>query len=87
MPTLKYRGFDSEGRRVSGCKKFSNESFLKDYLNTNQITSYEIFESNTQFKTGLFTLVSPKELAVFCRQMSVLFFSHSTFFIVILTHV
>lgn len=78
MSTQLYWGFNSEGRRISGSKNFASEDQLKDYLQKREITNYQILESKTTYRSGAYSLVSPKELSIFCKQMSVLFFSHIT---------
>lgn len=76
MPTFLYRGFNSEGRRLGGSGQFASEAQMTAYLNEHSIVNYEIFKSETAYKHGAYSLVSPKDLSVFCKQLSVLFDSH-----------
>jgi type IV pilus assembly protein PilC len=78
VATFTFIAYDAEGRQVRGAKKFMSQNQMEDYLTRQQCSHFEIFPSETAYKTGAFALVSPKELSIFCRQMSVLFFSHIT---------
>lgn len=78
MSTIQYRGFNQEGIKVVGCKNLKDVGEMETYLNNNKIYNYEIFESKVKYKKGVSEIVSSKELSIFCRQMSVLFFSNIT---------
>lgn len=78
MPMFLYRGFDDKGHRVSGSKSLISKTQLTEYLQKRQITGYEIFNSKTVYRRGIYSLVSPRELSVFCKQISVLFYSNIT---------
>jgi type IV pilus assembly protein PilC len=78
MATFLYRGFTAEGRRVSGAKNFASEARMKVFLEGRGMESYAIFPSQTEYRRNMYRLVSPKELSVLCKQMSVLFHSHIT---------
>ena len=78
MATFLYRGYDAEGRRFSGAKKYANEAQLSEHLKKKGIENFNVFPSKTVWRHGVYSLVSPKELSVFCKQMSVLFHSHIT---------
>jgi len=74
MPTFLYRGYQEE-RFESGCRHFATKTQLEEYLIKNSFTKYEVLETETKFSNTLFRNVSAKETSIFCRQMSVLFFS------------
>ena len=76
--TLTYLATDKNGRRVSGCRSASSETVLRNELSKEKLTVSSVFKSATRCRQNMYALVSPKELAVFCREMSVLFFSHIT---------
>jgi type IV pilus assembly protein PilC len=78
MATFLYRGFDAEGRRAGGAKEFPSETMMKSWLEKSGITDFQIFISETKYNRDVYAYVTPKELSVFCKQMSVLFFSHIT---------
>lgn len=78
MRALLYRGFDAEGRLVCGSRGFASRAQMKDCLDKRGITGYEIFESKTVYRRGVYKLVSPKELSIFCKQMSALLYSNIT---------
>lgn len=78
MSTIQYRGYNVEGIKVTGCKNFKDTKQMETYLMDNNIYNYEIFESQVKYKKGMSQIASAKELSIFCRQMSVLFFSNIT---------
>ncbi|MDR1664458.1 MAG: type II secretion system F family protein [Clostridiales bacterium] len=78
MATLLYRGFNADGRRLCGARSFSSEAQMKEYLDKKGVVNYDIFTSTTVYKQGMYKSVSPKELSVLCKQMSVLFHSQIT---------
>ncbi|MDR2749949.1 MAG: type II secretion system F family protein, partial [Clostridiales bacterium] len=78
MATYTFLAFDEEGHRVCGAKKFSKIEQAQAYISKNGWTGPEIFESRTKYKEGAYKSCSPKELAIFCRQMSVMFISQIT---------
>ena len=78
MATYLYRGSTHDGRRVGGAKSFASESQMKDFLEKKGVINFDIFESQTVWKRGVYKTVTPKELSVFCKQISVLFHSHIT---------
>jgi type IV pilus assembly protein PilC len=67
-----YIAIDSEGRGVSGSRRASGREAVEGYLMGQGLTNAEIFASGTVGNRR----VSLKELAVFCRMMSVVFISH-----------
>lgn len=75
MSTLLYRGFDDDGQRISGAGSFASETQLKDYLHNRGVDQFESFKSDTTYKSGAYKFVSPKELSVFCKQISVMIYS------------
>ena len=78
MATFLYRGHTAEGRFKGGAKNFASESQMKEYLDKRGVANYDIFPSKTVWRRRLYTLVTQKELSVFCKQMSVMFHSHIT---------
>lgn len=78
MSTFLYRGFDPEGRRTAGGGSFASKERMEEYLREKNVSGYEIFDSLTDYSKSGFKLVSAKELAIFSRQMSVLFVSAIT---------
>jgi type IV pilus assembly protein PilC len=79
MVTFTYMAYDSEGRKVFGAKKAGDEAAVKEQLSQKGYHDSQCFESKTKYKRDSYQTVSPKELSIFCRQMSVLFFSEITF--------
>ncbi len=78
MSTFLYKGFTSEGTKVGGAKNFSNAGEMEKYAKELGIEGVEVFESKTKFTTTQYRYVDPKELSIFCKQMSVVFFSYIT---------
>jgi len=78
VPTFTYRAYDSENVRVCGSRKADSEDAVRSYAEGKGCTGVSVFKSETTYRAGLYKLVTPKELSIFCRQMSVLFFSQIT---------
>jgi type IV pilus assembly protein PilC len=78
MATYVYTGVNAQGYGTSGSNKFNSDQECKSFLDNKGISGYTVFASKTEYKTGIYALVSPGELSLFCKQMSVLFFSHMT---------
>jgi len=78
MPTFTYRAYDSENVRVCGSRKADSEGAIMKFAEAKGYTNVSVFKSETAYRSGLYKLVSPKELSIFSRQMSVLFFSQIT---------
>lgn len=78
MPTFTYIGYDKNGYRKAGAKNFQSQEEMQSFLSKEGITEADIFKSETEYKTKLFALAEPSELSLFCKQMSVLFYSHMT---------
>ena len=78
MPTFTFRAYDSENVRVYGARKADSEDTVQKYAEGKGYTSVSVFKSETAYRAGIYKLASPKELSIFCRQMSVLFFSQIT---------
>ena len=78
MPTFTYRAYDSENVRICGSRRADSETSVQQYAESRGYTNVAVFPSKTAFRTGLYKLVTPKELSIFCRQMAVLFFSQIT---------
>ncbi|MDR2648613.1 MAG: type II secretion system F family protein, partial [Clostridiales bacterium] len=72
MKIFTYIAADSGGARVSGSTRASGRAAVERYLSERGFTNTEIFASSS----GGRGRVSPKELAVFCRMMSIVFISH-----------
>lgn len=79
MPTFLYKGISKDGTKVGGSKSFNSKDEMKKFVETLDLYNTEIFESKTKYNTKLYKSVNQKELSLFCKQMSVLFFSHITF--------
>lgn len=68
-----FQGY-KDGLFVSGCKEFSNKSSFAEYLEAKGISGYNIFDTETKAQG-----VTPyKDMSIFCRQMSVVFYSDIT---------
>ena len=78
MATFLYRGYTADGRRRNGAAGVKTEGQMADYLKKRKIENFDIFPSETQWRRGVYKLVTQKELSMFCKQMSVLFHSHMT---------
>ena len=74
MQIFTYIATDKDGREVSGSKYASDRAAVEGYITDKGYKNAEIFVS----KTGGKGRVNHKELAVFCRMMSVVFISHIT---------
>ena len=74
MQVFTYIAVDNEGRGVSGSKYASGRTAVEQFLTEKGFTNTEIFASATL--QGVNGRVSLKELAVFCRMMSVVLISH-----------
>ena len=73
MQIFTYIAADSEGRGVSGSRYASKRSAVEQYIKDNGLTNAKIFPSSTS--AGVRRRVGFKELAVFCRMMSVVIIS------------
>jgi type IV pilus assembly protein PilC len=78
MATFVYHGFDVQGNRFAGSRNAATKEDVRRFLIERQVSGFEIFESKTAFMKGEYRLVGAKELSIFCRQMSVMFFSSIT---------
>ena len=78
MPTFTYKANDNENVRICGSCKAESEEAAKRHIEAKGLQNAVVFRSETAYRSGLYKLVSPKELSIFCRQMSVLFFSQIT---------
>ena len=78
MPTFLYTGANAQGYPANGAVKATDSDGVKIHLEVQNISATAIFESETDYKQGLYALVKPSELALFCKQTSVLFYSHMT---------
>jgi type IV pilus assembly protein PilC len=76
MLTATFIGYDKEGKKVCGSKKVKSMEVMVDFIVQNDITNFSTFTSQTKFDLRQYSVVSAKELSIFCKQMSVLFFSN-----------
>ena len=76
MPTFLYTGTDSNGYACIGARKAVSEDSLGAYLESVQISQFNIFETMTDINRGMYSLVNHAELALFCKQFSILYSSH-----------
>src|SRR4029077_19530350 len=73
MPDYKYQGTSRSGGSVSGVMTASNKTELASLLKRQQITPTKMSEKGKEFNLPTFGGgVTPKELAVFTRQFSVM---------------
>jgi type IV pilus assembly protein PilC len=73
MPDYKYQGTSRSGGSVSGVMTASNKTELQSLLKRQQITATKMTEKGKEFNIPTFGGgVSPKELAIFTRQFSVM---------------
>src|ERR1700740_190361 len=73
MPDYKYQGTSRSGGSVSGVMTASSKTELASLLKRQQITATKMTEKGKEFNLPTFGGgVSPKELAVFTRQFSVM---------------
>ncbi|MDR1066169.1 MAG: type II secretion system F family protein [Clostridiales bacterium] len=78
MATFVYYGFHDSGHKATGGRNASSKEELRRFLINGGISGFEIFESKTSFVKGGRGIVSSRDLSIFCRQMSVMFFSSIT---------
>ncbi len=78
LSTFLYKGFTSEGTKTGGARKFNTVGEMEEYVKTLDLEGVEVFESKTKYNTMLYKYVDAKELSIFCKQMSVVFFSYIT---------
>jgi type IV pilus assembly protein PilC len=73
MPDYKYQGTSRSGGSVSGVMTASNKAELQSLLKRQQITATKMTEKGKEFNIPTFGGgVTPKELAIFTRQFSVM---------------
>lgn len=78
MATYIYKGMSNDGQTMCGCENFSNISKMEEFLGSYDIINYDIYPSNTKYTNKITKNVTYKEISVFCKQMSVVFFSDIT---------
>ncbi len=78
MTTFLYKGYKDDGEAVFGASAQPTRAEMETYLTTLNVFNAEIFESKTPFSKKQFSLVSASELSIFCKQISVMFFSYIT---------
>ena len=69
---------DADGLSENGCKKASNEKELRSLLEKHGFRNITVHKTATRFVYNSLQNVTAKEISVFCRQMSVVFFSNIT---------
>lgn len=73
MPDYKYRGTNRSGDNVSGVMTAGSKAELQNLLRRQQITPTKMSEKGREFNIPSFGAgVTPKELAIFTRQFSVM---------------
>ncbi len=75
MATFLYKGYTDEGVKVGGAKQFNNMEEMEKFVDTLNINGIEIFTSETKFSKKELKYVKHGEISLFCKQMSVVFFS------------
>jgi len=75
MPTFTYKGIDHEGRPVRGACVFASRPQAEAWLNKKNLSGRAIYNSATKYSSKAYSRVSAQELALFCREMSVMFVS------------
>jgi len=78
MPTFLYTGIDNNGYGCTGAKKAVSEDAVSSHLRSSQISEFSIFETRTNINRGMYSLVNHAELALFCKQFSILHSSEMT---------
>ncbi len=78
MTTFLYKGYKDDGEAVFGSSAQNTRTEMETYLNSINVFNAEIFESKTPFSKKHYSLVSARELSIFCKQISVMFFSYIT---------
>lgn len=78
MSTYLYQGIKNDGTNVYGSKNVYSKNELEDFLKGKDIQPTNIFESKTPYKENHYKNVNPYELSIFCKEVSVIFFSYIT---------
>lgn len=76
MATYLFRGITLDGERIGGAKKLNNKEQVVQFTNELDLAKVEVYESETIFAKGEYSLVSRREMSVFCKQMNVIMKSH-----------
>jgi len=69
---------NASGYTFSGAKKAVSKDQLNNYLNSKGVSEYTVFESNTSFGRGMYSLVSCAEISLLCKQISIMLSSYMT---------
>ncbi len=78
MSTFLYKGLNEDYSYSFGsCSNIERNELLTELEKLN-IASIEIFDTETPYSKKKYKLVKPKELSIFCKQISVMFFSYIT---------
>ncbi len=78
MNTFLYKGLNEDYSYSFGSSSYIEKNELEKELEIANITSIEIFDSETPYTRKKYKFVKPKELSIFCKQISVMFFSYIT---------
>lgn len=78
MGTYLYKGMNNNGQTICGCENFSDIVKMEEFLGNYNMISYDIHPSSTKYTNKINKNVTYKEISVFCKQMSVVFFSDIT---------
>ncbi|MCL2592080.1 MAG: type II secretion system F family protein [Defluviitaleaceae bacterium] len=78
MAIYLYKGVNESGEIVSGARKLQTITEMKRYLEDRSVFEYEIYDTKTSYKSELYSLVSPYDLFIFCKEMSFLYSSNLT---------
>ncbi len=78
MNTFLYKGLNDDYSFSFGSSSYIEKHELEKELEAANITSVEIFASETPYTKKKYKFVKPKELSIFCKQISVMFFSYIT---------
>ncbi len=78
MKTYVYRAYNKDGIRFGGSLKAESEQSAIKHIESKNLENPIVFESETKYTIRRYRLVGPKELSIFCRQMSVMFSSEIT---------
>lgn len=73
-----FSAFDKDGKRVCGASNLKSENAVMSHLQKKDLSAIKIHTSLTRYVFNSYQNVSAKELSIFCRQMSVMFFSQIT---------
>lgn len=73
MPTFLYRGYNAQGQKVGGSLRCATRAKAEETVARMDVTDFTVYESQTRYSNRPYAFVSPKELAVFCREAATVF--------------